>query len=81
MRPMTTGAEIWVGESRERLELSQVEAVLVNVMSEIIKLFDTNEALLGVGENTMGGESFEDIPQKSRRCCFSNENVINVHVG
>ena len=36
--------------------------MLVDVMTEKIQFIDTKEALVGVDDNAMGSESFEDRP-------------------
>ena len=36
--------------------------MLVDVMTEKIKFMDSEEALVGVDDNAMGVESFEDSP-------------------
>ena len=57
--------------------------MLVDVMTKEIKFSDTKEAFVGVDNNAMGGELFENSPQILEMLFWSgtgDEDVINVGI-
>ena len=59
------------------------DTMLVDVMAEKIQFSNTKEALVGVDDNAMGGESFKNgsqIPEVLFRGGTRDEDVINVDV-
>jgi len=59
------------------------DAITINVMSEEVQVTDTEKALVGIDDDAMGGESFENSSQVLEvllRCGAGNEDVINVDI-
>ena len=57
--------------------------MMINVMSEKVQVTDSEKALVGIDDDAVGGEPFENSSQVLEvllRCGAGNEDVINVDI-